>query len=226
MFDSIELVAEVLIVGTLVLVASVPLLRELGISTDAIAATFGKIETTSGLPKIAVAGAIAYVVGIVFTSVPARLESFDTSAESSYEQWSRKSRRPVVKLRDAEFALRARGDGIPSWIERHKSYTRIAAGAAIAVLMMALGFCVSAIRIVPHRVRARRQLLVAGFAFVMLSYTWWAQKDFVDTRVCKAYVQLVLQRPKHTLVACDPGRSRPTSRCSGPETPAAQLPSR
>jgi hypothetical protein len=200
MFESVELVAEVLVVGTLLLVASAPMWRGLGVSTkdrDAV------LQGYSTLPKAAVMVAVAYAVGVFITRVPARIEGVQTSAEASYAGWSPpKGTNAVPRLRDAEFVLRERSDGLVSWIERHKSYIRVAGGTAIAALFAAIGVGVCLIRGQPRDVYRRRHLVLALLTFVGFGYAWWAQKSSVDSRICRTYVQLVLGTPDQTKPAC------------------------
>jgi hypothetical protein len=125
-----------------------------------------------------------------------------TSSGNSYTEWAKRHPNAVPSLRLAEFAIRDKSERLALWIERHKSYVRIAGGTSLASVIALLGMTICLFRRRTRHVFDWRHFLLTVIVLIVFSSVWNDQRKRVTKWVCEVYVGVIVNVPSEVNDAC------------------------
>jgi hypothetical protein len=143
---SLEIFAEILIVGLLLIFATIPILIRFNPALQE-GGLFSILDVVGNKGAAAALALIfAYVVGIAGNRLVD--DAFESVYESPggykqlYKQWAVNTNNPIVDMRVAEFELRERSEATWKWLDRRRSYVRILRGAIASFLILLVSMAI------------------------------------------------------------------------------------
>ncbi len=192
----IDLFAEILVIGGLLLLALSPLIVRLSPLSrqggDSFIPAVDYLKEGSG--RFAIVILLSYALGVAGNRlIDDGLDHVCKPGQphaDAYEQWARTNAKHPPKLKHAEFLLRERSDATRTWFDRHKSFVRVLRGAAAASALLLLTMTVYRLSSPPKPRYRALHFLGAGLMLLIFAAAYYSEASAYSEKVSDLYRHL------------------------------------